>query len=177
MGQLIVNGFTVGTEQQQLILSNPTIGSFPVEQLGHQLEFNAKQESTKVICTPSAYNGRRLHRNIYHDWSGMLRTQRFNANMTQLILRIMQIFQDTGAESYFSLFTSINNTVLNTVDQYYFNRIVLDEHDLGKFDGTTGVENSIAFRCQSLTINSSGASGGITTGGPTAPPTGLPSTI
>ena len=151
MSQMIVNGINVGQEQQLLILSNPVLGTIPFEQLAHRTEFNAKQEATQVISTPTAYNGLRFHRNIYHDWSGTISADRFNNNFTALILRIMQIFQTTGAETYFSLFTQIANTAAGTIDELQFNQIVLDQHDAGKF--TTGkVEQSIAFRCQSLTI-------------------------
>ena len=152
MADIIVNGFNVGTELQQIILTSD-LGSFPSSQLGHLKSFKADQEASKITCTPVAYNGRRFHRNIYHDWAGTLTFTRFDATLTALVAQIMNRFQLTGAETYFSIFTQINNTAAGTRDNYLFEEVVLDQHNLGEFNGTGEVENSIAFRCQSMTIS------------------------
>ncbi len=150
--QIIVNGINVGTEMQQVVLSSsdPAIGTIPLENLGHMKSFTADQQSSQIICTPSAYNGKRFHRNIYHDWFGKITVARYNGNMTAMINRIMQQFQATGAETYFSFFTAITNTDAGSNDQYTFIQAVIDTHNLGDWTGTAEVDNTLSFRCQAL---------------------------
>ncbi len=157
MANIIVNGFTVGTSLQSVILQNDQGQSFPVEQLGHLKDLSSTQEASQVICTPTIYNGKRLHRNIYHDFSGELLFTRYNAALTQLILAIMQRFQTTGQETYWSIYGTIYNDVINTQDEYLYTNAVFDRHNAGKFMGTGEVENSLAFRSQELVLT--GASG------------------
>ena len=154
MSSIIVNGFNVGTEMTTVILSSnlPGFQSVPIETLGHMKEFKADQENTEVICTPVAYGGLRFHRNIYHDWMGTINLTRFNATLSQMMLLIMQVFQQTGAETYWAFFTLMNNTAAGTQDSFLFTNAVIGKHSLGNFSGTSEVDTSLAFRCQSLTI-------------------------
>lgn len=151
---ILVNGTNVGTELQQVVLFTNANGgvSFPANALGHLKEINARQQSTKVTISPVIYNGKRIHRNIYHDFAGELMFSRFNGDITNLILGIVNRFQSLGAETYFSLYTNIFNSTLGTIDEYLFQQLVLDDHDLGRWNGTSEVDVSIAFRCQSLII-------------------------
>jgi hypothetical protein len=157
MANLIVNGFNVGTELQHVILSADNGPSFPIEQLGHLKEINSRQQSSRVICSPVIYNGRRLHRNIYHDWSGELVLTRFNMDLTNLIVGVINRFQQTGAETYFSLYATISNTSVGSEDEMLYTRMVLDEHDPGRYNGMSEVDISIAFRAQSLVLTGGAA--------------------
>lgn len=158
MANIIVNGFNVGPELTQSILSS-SLGTFPVQQVGHLKSINTKQENTKVTCTPVIYGGLRFHRNIYHDWSGTLDFTRYNGNLTALIARVMQIFQQGGGETYWTIYNTINNTAAGGQDQYLFTNVVLDDHGMGNFGGDAEVDQSLAFRCQSLTITGSSTIG------------------
>lgn len=154
MANIVVNGFNVGPELTQCILSS-NLGTFPVQNVGHLKSIMTKQEATKVTCLPVIYGGLRFHRNIYHDWSGTLNFTRYNGNLTRIIAQIMNVFQQTGAETYWSIYNTINNTAAGGQDQYLFQNLVLDEHDMGTFGGDAEVDQSIAFRSQSLTITGS----------------------
>lgn len=169
MANIIVNGFSVGTELQSVILLAKDLGtSIPLEQIGHLKELHATQQSTALTISPVLYGGKRLHRNIYHDFSGRLVFDRFNGDITNLNQGIMQRFQNQGYETYFTLYWKVFNSYLNTTDEYMLTQVVLNDHDAGTFSGTTNVENSMAYRSQSLIIQ--GGAANVLTGGPTASP-------
>jgi len=151
MAAITVNSYSVGTEMQSLVLQ-ANGQSYPVQQLGHLREFNATQNVTQTTITPVVYGGLRLHRNIYHDFSGRISFDRYNASITSLMQSIAYTFQQTGAETYFTIFATIFNAFLNTTDDYLFNNCVLDGHDLGAWTGTAEVQNLIQFRCQSFVV-------------------------
>ncbi len=150
MANITVNGFTVGTALQSVILRDDQGNSYPIETLGHLKDLKATQQVSEVTCTPVIYNGLRLHRNIYHDFSGSLLLTRFGPAMTRLVIGIMNRFQTTGVETYWDIYATIFNDVLNSTDEYLFSRSVFDNHDLGSFQGTGEVENSLNFRSQKL---------------------------
>lgn len=151
MSQIIVNGFNVGTDLQSVIITDLTGGAtYPVETLGHLTTLAGQQESTPLTSTPVVYNGRRFHRNIYHDFSGRLEFDRYNAALTALVLSIMQRFQQTGQETYFSILATVNNTSAGSQDDFLFHQIVFDQHNFGQFSGTEKVGQTLNFRCQQL---------------------------
>ncbi len=150
MANITVNGFTVGTALQSVILRDDQGNSYPVEQLGHLKDLKSMQQSSPIICTPVIYNGLRLHRNIYHDFTGSLLFTRFGPAITRIVLGIMNRFQTTGVETYWDIYATIFNDVLNSTDEYLFSRAVFDNHDPGSFQGTAEVENGLSFRSQKL---------------------------
>ncbi len=165
--QILVNGANVGTDLQNVLFQTTPGGvSFLASKMGHLKEISATTQNTKVIITPVIYNGLRIHRNIYHDLMGEMTFTRFNGDITNLIWNIMLNFRNTGAETYFSLYTSIWNSALPvpSLDEYQFTQLVFDEHSLGRFNGTSEVDVTLPWRCQTLTI--SGTSQNVLTGGP-----------
>ena len=152
MAKLVVNSHNVGTDLNSCILQPATGGAYPVEQLGHLKELRAKGEVTPTTITPVIYGGLRLHRNIYHDYSGSLLFERYNGALVSFWNNILQTFQNTGAETYFSIYATVINPVVNTTDEYLFAHCVLDMDNFGNFNGTSAVEQGLAFRCQTLAI-------------------------
>lgn len=152
MAQIVVNSYNVGTDLQSCILQPSTGGQYPVETLGHLKELRAKGEVTPTTITPVIYGGLRMHRNIYHDYSGALMFERYNGSLVSLFNGIMQNFQATGEETYFGIYATVFNAVLNTQDEYLFHQCVIDMDNFGGFNGTAAVENGIIFRCQTLAI-------------------------
>lgn len=158
MAQLVVNSYNVGTDLQSCILQMSTGGSFPVETLGHLKELQAKGEATPTTISPVIYGGKRLHRNIYHDYSGSLMFERYNGSLVALYNQIATTFQETGMETYFSIYGTVFNNLLNTTDEYLFHQCVIELANFGGFNGQAAVEQGISFRCQTLALvgNSNG---------------------
>jgi hypothetical protein len=143
----------VGTDWQSLILHNNLKGtSYAMETLGHLTEINAKQIVTKLTSSPIIYGGQRIHRNIYHDFEGMFKWDRYGVLFTQLMLGVMTTAQQQGRETYWTLYGSIIDSAAGAMDELMFQNCVLDDHDIGNFVGTGKVEQGIAFRCQSLVL-------------------------
>jgi hypothetical protein len=154
-----VNSFTVGTDLQSCVLYSSTGASIDTATLGHLLEVNAQQQTTKLTQSPATYGGLRLHRNIYHDFACRLVFARYSANLTTLITQIMQRAQQQGYETYFSIFGVGFNPIAAAEEEFLFQNCVIDDHDFGTYTGTTAVDQSFAFRCQSLILT--GSIGGI----------------
>ncbi len=155
MAQLLYNGYNVGTDLTSVIMQVQGGGSIPIELLGHITEFSVTQEMTKTVSTPVSYGGKRIHRNIYHDFAGEINLDRFNGAMTNLINGIAQRFQTLGEETYFSILAQIQNTTAGVqgVDEWLFCQCVIGDHHVGRFGGTSKVDGMrFAFMCQALTI-------------------------
>jgi hypothetical protein len=168
MAQLLLNNYNIGTDLQQVILVADNGRNIAANQLGHLEEISATQQVTRNTISPVLYQGKRLHRNIYHDWEGRLNFTRFNGDMTSLIQGIMDRFQQTGAETYFTLYCTVRDlgqAGAQTLDEYAFQRCVLDGHEMGPFTGLAEVKAPLTFRCQSLIIAGGGPN--VLTSGPT----------
>jgi hypothetical protein len=165
MSQILVNGFNVGTEMSQVVFTS-SLGTFLTEEWGHMKDFKADQENTEIICTPVAYGGLRFHRNIYHDFAGSISWTRYNSLLSGTMLLIMNKFQTGGGETYWNISSTITNTAAGTIDLLLFQNCVFGKHNVGSFNGTSEVENSIAFRCQALSIS---GTGGVVSGGVNPP--------
>jgi hypothetical protein len=159
MAQLLVNGYNVGTELQSVILLANAAGiTIDTATLGHLRELSAEQQITTNTITPAVYNGLRLHRNIYHDWSGTLNFDRYNGNLTNLMNGIQQSFQLNGAETYFTMFATIfDTTYVGQEDLYMFSQVVLGPGSFGSWGGTGEVQQSISWRCQGMVITGTSA--------------------
>ena len=153
---IIVNGFTVGTELQSCVLRATGGGSYPVNLLGHLKEQDMRQEVTKLTQTPVIYGGKRLHRNIYHDFSGRLTFGRYSGFLMQLIIDIVNNFQTAGYETYFTMLSTVFNSTINTTDEYLLTQMVIDLSAAGTYTGTSEVDQTLEFRAQALTITGSG---------------------
>src|ERR1017187_9035550 len=132
MAQIQVNGMTVGTDWTTLILQNGLTGaSYPIESLGHLTDIQAKQVTSKQTANPIIYGGLPIHRNIYHGWEGSFKWDRYSAAFTKLMLAVMTTAQQTGEETYWTLWGSIINAAVGNTDELMFQFLVLDDHDVG----------------------------------------------
>ncbi len=167
MANLLVPSFNVGTELSQVIILASNGVSLSANALGHLEDISAEQNVTKKTITPVLYAGKRMHRNIYHDFSGSMMFSRFNGDITNLINGIMSEFQSTMKETYFSIYMLVNNTSVGTIDEYVFQNCILDGHKIGPFTGTDEVKAPLNFQAQSFIIAGSPAS--VLTAGTTIP--------
>lgn len=152
--QLLINGFNVGQELTSLIFIPESTGTaIPVENLAHLDELRMNQVQSNVTKTPCGYGGQQLHRNIYHGWEGHFAFTRHSGALSGLIHSIVDKFQTTGAESYFTIYATILNTAISlggasVASEYIITKAVFGEHDPGAMNGTEAVTPALAFRCQ-----------------------------
>lgn len=138
-----LGGFNIGTDAS-LAVSDNYGDSFPIDALGHLMDFNSKANSSIIKITPITRGGKPIFQTVWNGGSGRISLTRVNGNLQAMILDLMQAYHGSGIIPIFSIQLSILNRD-STIDEYLYSGVQWETPDFGNFRALKEVDQGLAF--------------------------------
>lgn len=137
------SGFNIGTDIGVAVTDN--FGdSFPIDALGHLMDFDSKADSSIIKITPITRGGKPIFQTVWNGGTGSIQLTRVNGNLQAMTLELMSAYHQTGIIPVFSIQTSILNRD-GTIDEYLYTGVQWETPDFGNFRALKEVDQRMAF--------------------------------
>jgi len=136
-------GFNIGTDANVAVSDNYG-DSFPIDALGHMMDFDSEAAASIVKITPITRGGIPLFQTVWNGGSGRITFARVNGNLQAMILELMDAYHSAGIIPLFTLTLSILNRD-NSIDEYLYSGVQWDATHLGNFRALKEVDMSLPF--------------------------------
>lgn len=137
------SGFNIGTDLG-LAVSDNYGDSFPIDALGHLIDFDSQAASSTIKVIPITRGGIPIFQTVWNGGSGRMQFARSNGNLQAMTLELMAAYHSAGIIPIFSLAASVLNRD-NSVDEYLFSGVQWENPNFGNFRALKEVDESLQF--------------------------------
>lgn len=136
-------GFNIGTDIGVAVSDNYG-DAFPIDALGHMMDFDSIAASSMIKITPITRGGKPLFQTVWNGGSGHIQFSRVNGNLQAMTLELMAAYHNAGIIPVFAMSTSILNRD-GTVDEYLYSGVQWETPHFGNWRALKEVDMRLEF--------------------------------
>lgn len=152
-------GFSIGTDIGVAISDNYG-DNFPVDSLGHMMDFDSAATSSVIKIVPITNGGKPIFQTVWEGGTGKIRFARVNGNLQAMVLELMDAYHSSGIIPVFSIATSILNRD-STIDEYLYTGVQWNTPNFGNYAAMKEVDQNLDFMWSNC-VKTGGASAFLT---------------
>lgn len=137
------SAYNIGTDVS-IVVSDDQGDVFPLDALGHVMDFDTDADDTEVKVTPISNGGKPLFQTVWAGGHGRIMFTRVNGNLTRMVLELMAAYHDVGLLPIFALSTNILNRD-GSVDEFIYTGVQWNRPKFGNFRALKEVDQSLDF--------------------------------
>jgi hypothetical protein len=148
-----INGTTsynVGTDAS-LAVTDDQGDAFPINALGHMLDFDSEADDTELKIVPITNGGKPLFQTVWAGGHGRITFARYNGNLQAMILQLMSAYHNIGLIPQFSLALAVLNRD-GSVDEYLYTGVQWNKPKFGNFRALKEVDQMLDFSWSDCTL-------------------------
>lgn len=137
------SGFNIGTDAS-IVCSDSQGDVFPIEALGHLMDFDTEADDTPIKITPISRGGKPVIQTVWNGGHGRFMFTRVTGNLERMVLDLMAAYHDSGIIPQFAVSVSILNRD-GTVDEYLYTGVQFTKPKLGNYKAMKEVDQGLDF--------------------------------
>lgn len=143
MPKLNGTGYNVGTDIA-VAVSDDQGDAFPIDALGHMLDFESEADETEIKIVPVTNGGKPLFQTVWNGGHGKITFARVTGNLQAMILELMAAYHGRGLIPQFAIATAVQNRD-GSVDEYLYTGVQWKTPAFGNFKALKEVDQSLGF--------------------------------
>lgn len=143
MAVLNGTGYNIGVDLS-VACSDDQGDSFPLQALGHVMDFDSDADDTEIKIVPISNGGKPLFQTVWAGGHGRIMFTRVNGNLQNMILQLMAAYHGIGLIPQFSLATAILNRD-GSVDEYLYSGVQWNKPRFGNYKALKEVDQALDF--------------------------------